>query len=90
MRPRLSNPHLPKYVRLQHGGYYLVRGGKWEALGRDLTEALAEYARRTAAPAEGLAGLVDAALAAKRAKPALWFRPLRRLQPPVEIAPSGQ
>lgn len=74
MRPRLSNPHLPKYVQHRHGGYYLVKGGKWELLGRDLDAALVEYRKRTAPPTDGLPGLVDAALAARRPKlaPNTW------------------
>lgn len=74
MRPRKSHPNLPKYVQHRHGAYYLVRAGKWEPLGRDLDDALAEYAKRMAPPAAGLAGLIDSALAAKKAKlaPATW------------------
>lgn len=75
MRPRKSNPQLPKYVQHRHGAFYLVRGGKWAHLGRDLDSALAEYARRIAPDeAKGIAGLVDRALAAKRARlaPNTW------------------
>ena len=68
MRPRKSNPHLPKYVQHRHGAYYLVRGGKWERLGRDLESALAEYDRRVAPPKDGLPALIDRALAAHRTK----------------------
>lgn len=66
MRPRKTDPDLPKYVQHRHGGYYLVRGGKWELLGRERTAALAEYAQRFAQPADGLAGLIDKALEARR------------------------
>lgn len=73
MRPRKTNQHLPKYVQHRHGAYYLVKGGKWELLGHDEAKALAEYDRRIA-PTDGLAGLVDRALAAKQPKiaPTTW------------------
>lgn len=68
-RPRLSNPHLPKYVRHQHGAYYLVRDGKWTPLGRDLTAALARYRELVAQP-EGseLDALIDRAIAERAAR----------------------
>lgn len=63
MRPRKSNQHLPKYVYLHHGAYYLVRQGKRTFLGRDLGTALHEYAARMPAQAGSLDKLIDDALA---------------------------
>lgn len=63
MRPRVKNPTLPKYVQLRHGGYYLTKGGKWVLLGHDLTNALLRYGELVRPTADGIAGLIDAALA---------------------------
>jgi len=61
-RPRRKDTHLPKCVHPKHGAYYLVKGGKWTHLGRDLAKALAEYARRFEAPKEGgMAALIEEA-----------------------------
>lgn len=66
MRPRKTNPHLPKYVQHRHGAFYIVRGGKWERLGTEFDQA--EYERRIGGASQGLAGLVDRALTARRAE----------------------
>jgi integrase len=63
MRPRKKNRHLPPCVHPKHGQYWYVKGGKWEALGKDLAGALAEYARRQAEPKGGIAPFFDEALA---------------------------
>lgn len=63
MRPRKKDRHLPKCIYRSHGAYYLVRDGKWMPLGRDLAGALAEYGRRIAQPKDGMADLIDRALA---------------------------
>ena len=46
MRPRKTDRHLPACVYQRHGSYYLVQSGKWINLGRDLPQAMSEYARR--------------------------------------------
>lgn len=46
----------------KHGAYYLVQGGKWIWLGKELSTALAEYGRRIDAPKGGMATLIDSAL----------------------------
>jgi integrase len=58
MRPRKTDRHLPACVYHRHGAYYLVKAGKWIKLGADIKVALAEYARRLAAPSEGIPGLL--------------------------------
>lgn len=74
MRPRKKDRHLPKYVHHRHGAYYLVIKGKYELLGHDLKTALAEYSQRFAPAADGMAGLIDQALAAMRPRlsPSTW------------------
>jgi integrase len=63
MRPRKKNRHLPPCVYNSHGAYYLVRKGVWEPLGRDLSGALAEYARRVAdTPKGGMGELIERVL----------------------------
>jgi integrase len=62
MRPRKHNRELPPCVYLRHGSYYLVRKGKWERLGNDLSTALAEYGRRLEPPRGAMAALIDEAL----------------------------
>jgi integrase len=48
----------------KHGAYYLVRNNTWLHLGRNLHDALIEYARLTAGPEEGALGeLVSKTLA---------------------------
>lgn len=54
MRPRLTNTHLPAYMRFQHGGYYFARAGKWLFLGRDFDAAMRAYRRMTASPTAGV------------------------------------
>ena len=74
MRPRKKDRHLPQCVHHRHGAYYLVKQGKWERLGADLSSALAEYGRRLE-PAKGaLATLIDDALATFKPSlaPATW------------------
>lgn len=45
-RRRKHDRHLPQRVYLRRGVYYFVTlDGRWEPLGRDLSEALAEYGR---------------------------------------------
>lgn len=45
-RPRKSNPHnLPPFVHEKHGGFYLVRDGKWTRLGNNVADAIAEFAK---------------------------------------------
>ena len=63
MRPRKKDRHLPPCVHFRHGAFYLVKNGKWTHLGADLSQALAEYGRRIAAPKGGMVALIDAALA---------------------------
>lgn len=55
MRLRLSNPEgFPPCVYRKHGSIWLVKGGVWTNLGKDRTQALAEYARLTSGnPAAG-------------------------------------
>lgn len=63
MRPRKKNRHLPPCVHLKHGAYYLVKGGVWKPLGRDLPGALAAYAR-SHAPQGGIDPFIDSAVGA--------------------------
>lgn len=66
MRRRTKNLalKLPPCVYLSHGGYYLVRKGVWEPLGRDKAHALAEYARKVAdAPQGSMGELIERVLA---------------------------
>ena len=68
MRPRKSDPHLPRCIYHRHGAYYLVRRGKWIPLGRDLSIALAEYGRRLETPKGGMGQLIDDAFDAMRSR----------------------
>ena len=43
-RPRVHNLHLPRGMYAKHGAYYVIRGGKWQRLGKTLQEALNSYA----------------------------------------------
>lgn len=70
-RPRKKDRHLPQCVYLKHGAYWLVKQGRWERLGTDLSASLAEYGRRMSEPASGMAELIDAALAIMKPKIAL-------------------
>lgn len=60
-RPRKHDRHLPACVYFKHGRYWYVKAKKWHDLGTDLTEALAEYGRRLAAPKGGMAELIEKA-----------------------------
>ena len=62
MRPRKSNRNLPPCVYQKHGGYYLVKSGKWIPLGRDLANALLAYGRYHSEPKGGMSALIDSAL----------------------------
>lgn len=65
MRPRKTDRHLPKSVYRRRGAYYYVRAGRWLPLGRDLSNALAEYGRlHSETPVGALDGEIDAALTA--------------------------
>lgn len=66
MRPRKKDRHLPPCVYLRHGSYWLVRGGKWTNLGRDLPTALQAYGRTFTRPAGTMPALIDMALEARR------------------------
>lgn len=68
MRPRTRNPLLPKYVQPRHGAFYLTKGGKWVLLGHELNEALAKYRELIRPLADGLPGLIDAAIADRSAR----------------------
>lgn len=46
----MANRTLPRWMHEKHGAYYLVRANKWHRLGKDLHDALVEYARLTAGP----------------------------------------
>ena len=63
MRPCKKDRHLPPCVHQRHGAFYLVKRGKWEWLGKDLSGALAEYGRRLESPKGGMAEFIDEALA---------------------------
>jgi len=67
-RPRKKDRHLPPSIFHKHGAYYLVKKGKWEHLGTDLSTALAEYGRRIEEPKGGCAELIDAAFDAMKAR----------------------
>lgn len=60
-RPRKTERHLPPCVYFKHGAYYYVKGGKWERIGADLGEAMAEYAKRHEQPKGGMEDFVDRA-----------------------------
>jgi integrase len=66
MRPRKKDRHLPPCVYLKHGAYWLVRGGKWEKLGRDLPSALQAYGKAYARPQGAMPALIRAGLEAHR------------------------
>jgi integrase len=59
MRPRKSNRHLPPCVYLRHGSYYYVRRGRWLPLGKELREALIQYARLSTEQESGMARLIE-------------------------------
>jgi integrase len=62
-RPRKSDKHLPPCVYEKHGAFYHVKEGRWTRLGSDLSQALAEYARRFDNPKGGMPELVERVLA---------------------------
>lgn len=62
-RPRKSDKHLPPCVYEKHGAFYHVKEGRWTRLGSDLSQALAEYARRFDNPKGGIPDLVERVLA---------------------------
>jgi site-specific recombinase XerD len=77
MRPRKKDRHLPKCLYKRHGGYYLVKGGVWEPLGRDLAAALAEYGRRHADVPKGLLDrLIDDAFEHIKTRPTVKGKPI--------------
>jgi len=63
MRPRKQNRNLPTRMYLKHGRYWYVHKGVWHKMSTDYSEALKEYAQRTAGTATGTAsgmvGLID-------------------------------
>lgn len=64
MRPRKKKTNFPRSFYLNHGAYYLVRNNVWEPLGKDLSQALAEYARRIGETQKGGMGeLIERVLA---------------------------
>lgn len=65
-RPRKNDKHLPPCVFHKHGAYYLVRGGKWERIGSELSTALAEYGRRIETPKGSCDKLINEAFAAMK------------------------
>lgn len=73
-RPRKKDRHLPPCVHHRHGAYYLVKAGKWERLGTELSQALAEYGSRMSAPIGSLGSLIDDALRVMKpkVKPNTW------------------
>lgn len=74
MRPRKKDRHLPPCVYQRHGSYWLVRGGKWTKLGRDLPSALQAYGKAYSRPNGTMPALIDQALEARRKtlKPNTW------------------
>jgi len=64
MRPRKKDRHLPPCVYLKHGSYWLVRGGKWTRLGKDLPTALQAYGKAYTRPTGSMPALIAQALAA--------------------------
>lgn len=65
-RPRKKDTNLPPCIYKQHGAYYLVKRGKWERLGEDLSRALAEYGRKVSGRRGSMPDLIDKALASMR------------------------
>lgn len=63
MRRRKTNKHLPPCVHLHHGAYYYIKSNVWKPLGKDLTGALAQYAKLVEGPKDGGMGrLISQAL----------------------------
>ncbi|AOU99740.1 integrase [Acidihalobacter yilgarnensis] len=62
MRPRKTDRHLPACMYLKHGAYWLVKRGKWTALGKAYGSALTEYARLTKPSTGGMPNLIERAL----------------------------
>lgn len=72
MRPRKTDRHLPPCVYFKHGQFWHVKAGKWHALGSDLSDALAAYARRVDVVRGSMPEVIDRALKAHfAAKPRL-------------------
>lgn len=59
MRPRKRDRHLPDCVYLKSGSYYYVKRNKWEMIGKDLPEALRNYAKKLAAPTSKMPALLE-------------------------------
>lgn len=55
---------LPPCVYYKHSAYWYVKQGKWQRLGTELGQSLAEYGNIIQAPKGGMAALVDEALKA--------------------------
>lgn len=74
MRPRKKDRHLPPCVYQRHGSYWLVRGGKWTKLGKDLPTAMQAYGRAYTRPPGSMPALIDMALEERRhtLKPSTW------------------
>lgn len=62
MRPRGKDKHLPPCVYHRNGGYYYVKRGVWTPIGKNLSSALAEYARIIAPPTGGCDQLLERTL----------------------------
>jgi integrase len=58
-RPRKKDRHLPPCVYFKHGRFWYVKGGKWNDLGTDMAQALADYANRITVPKGGMAELIE-------------------------------
>lgn len=67
-RKRTKDKHLPRCVYFKHGAYWYVKGGKWKNLGKDLSEALAQYARIVSEPTGAMSKLIDTVLDAHAPK----------------------
>ena len=59
MRPRKKDRHLPVCVYHVHGAHWLVKGGKWKRLGKELPP---EYRTRIATRRDSFSDLIDAAM----------------------------
>lgn len=59
MRPRKKDRHLPRCVYFKHGAYYLVKGGVWQPLGKELPE---RFQTRIATRRTDFGDLIDAAM----------------------------
>ena len=59
MRRRKTNRNLPARMYLKHGRYWYVEKGRWHKLSTDYSEALQQYANRTAISSSGMPALID-------------------------------